>query len=170
MLRMLEDLTGVNVQEIPLDDPATMSLFSSLEALGVTEQQIGTPVGTLGIPEFGTPFVRQMLIETRPKTFGDLVRISGLSHGTNVWNNNAQDLIREGITDLSNAIACRDDIMVYLIQQGMEAGEAFRIMEQVRKGKGLKESDVVLMKEHAYPTGTSNRATRSATCSLRPTQ
>ncbi|HHT72498.1 MAG TPA: PolC-type DNA polymerase III [Firmicutes bacterium] len=151
MLRMLEDLTGVNVQEIPLDDPATMSLFSSLEALGVTEQQIGTPVGTLGIPEFGTPFVRQMLIETRPKTFGDLVRISGLSHGTNVWNNNAQDLIREGITDLSNAIACRDDIMVYLIQQGMEAGEAFRIMEQVRKGKGLKESDVVLMKEHRVP-------------------
>ena len=116
-----------------------MSLFSSLEALGVTEQQIGTPVGTLGIPEFGTPFVRQMLIETRPKTFGDLVRISGLSHGTNVWNNNAQYLIREGITDLSNAIACRDDIMVYLIQQGMEAGEAFRIMEQVRKGKGLRK-------------------------------
>jgi DNA polymerase-3 subunit alpha (Gram-positive type) len=151
MLRMLEDLTGVNVQEIPLDDPATMSLFSSLEALGVTEEQIGTPVGTLGIPEFGTPFVRQMLIETRPKTFGDLVRISGLSHGTNVWNNNAQELIREGITDLSNVIACRDDIMVYLIQQGMKAGDAFRIMEQVRKGKGLTEADVSLMKEHGVP-------------------
>ena len=151
MLRMLEDLTGVNVQEIPLDDPATMSLFSSLEALGVTEEQIGTPVGTLGIPEFGTPFVRQMLIETRPKTFGDLVRIGGLSHGTNVWNNNAQELIREGITDLSNVIACRDDIMVYLIQQGMKAGDAFRIMEQVRKGKGLTEADVSLMKEHGVP-------------------
>lgn len=151
MLRMLEDLTGVNVQEIPLDDPATMSLFSGLEALGVTEEQIGTPVGTLGIPEFGTPFVRQMLIETRPKTFGDLVRISGLSHGTNVWNNNAQDLIRENITDLSSVIACRDDIMVYLIQQGMEAGDAFRIMEQVRKGKGLTESDIVLMKQHGVP-------------------
>lgn len=151
MLRMLGDLTGVDVKEIPLDDPATMSLFSGLEALGVTEEQIGTPVGTLGIPEFGTPFVRQMLVETRPKTFGDLVRISGLSHGTNVWNNNAQDLIREGITDISNVIACRDDIMVYLIQQGMEAGDAFRIMEQVRKGKGLKETDVVLMKEHGVP-------------------
>ena len=147
-----------------------MSPFSSLEALGSDGTADRHPVGTLGIPEFGTPFVRQMLIETRPKTFGDLVRISGLSHGTNVWNNNAQDLIREGITDLSNAIACRDDIMVYLIQQGMEAGEAFRIMEQVRKGKGLKESDVVLMKEHRVPDWYIESYNRSATCSLRPTR
>lgn len=151
MLRMLSDLTGIDVQEIPLDDPATMSIFSSLEALNLKEEQIGTPVGTLGVPEFGTPFVRQMLVETRPTTFGELVRISGLSHGTNVWNSNAQDLIRAGITDLSNCIACRDDIMVYLIHQGLAAGDAFRIMEQVRKGRGLTEKDVALMKEHNVP-------------------
>lgn len=151
MLRMLGDLTGVDVQEIPLDDPATMSIFSSPEVLGVTEEQIGTPVGTLGIPEFGTPFVRQMLVETRPTTFGELVRISGLSHGTNVWNSNAQDLIRAGITDLSNVVACRDDIMVYLIQKGLELGDAFRIMEQVRKGRGLTEKDVKMMTEHGVP-------------------
>ena len=116
-----------------------MSIFSSLEALNLKEEQIGTPVGTLGVPEFGTPFVRQMLVETRPTTFGELVRISGLSHGTNVWNSNAQDLIRAGITDLSNCIACRDDIMVYLIHQGLAAGDAFRIMEQVRKGRASQK-------------------------------
>ena len=111
MLRFLQDITGVSVLEIPLDDEKTMSLFSSLDSLGLREEQIGTPVGTLGIPEFGTRFVRQMLIDTSPRTFSDLVRISGLSHGTNVWTNNAQDLIRTGVTDLSNCIATRDDIM-----------------------------------------------------------
>ncbi|NLJ75546.1 MAG: PolC-type DNA polymerase III [Firmicutes bacterium] len=151
MLRMLEDLTGVSVVDIPLDDPETMAIFSGLEPLELTEEQIGTPVGTLGIPEFGTRFVRQMLIDTRPTTFSELVRISGLSHGTNVWTNNAQDLIRSGVTDLNNAIATRDDIMVYLIHQGLESGDAFRIMEQVRKGRGLKEQDIALMKQHNVP-------------------
>lgn len=150
-LRMLGDLTGRDVTTVPLDDEATMSLFSSPDALGVTEEQIGTTVGTLGIPEFGTRFVRQMLVETRPQTFGELVRISGLSHGTNVWTSNAQELIAAKITDLSNVIACRDDIMVYLIHQGLPSAEAFRIMEQVRKGKGLSGEDEALMKSYDIP-------------------
>ena len=147
MLRFLQDLTGVAVLDIPLDDEKTMSIFSSLEHLGVREEEIGTPVGTLGIPEFGTRFVRQMLIDTAPKTFSDLVRISGLSHGTNVWTNNAQDLIRSGVTDLSNVIATRDDIMSYLMLRGLEAGDAFRIMEQVRRGRGLTEEDMALLRK-----------------------
>ncbi|NMB02669.1 MAG: PolC-type DNA polymerase III [Firmicutes bacterium] len=151
MLRMLEDMTGVSVLEIPLDDEKTMSLFSSLDSLGVTEEQIGTPVGTLGVPEFGTRFVRQMLIDTSPKTFSDLVRISGLSHGTNVWTNNAEELIRSGVTDLSNVIATRDDIMSYLMLRGLDAGDAFRIMEQVRKGRGLTEEDVALLQKFQIP-------------------
>lgn len=151
MLRMLEDLTGVPVQEIPLDDEQTMSLFSSTEALGVTPEQIGTPVGTLGIPEFGTRFVRQMLIDTSPKTFSDLIRISGLSHGTNVWANNAEELIRQGVVDLSRVIATRDDIMSYLMLRGLEAGDAFRIMEQVRKGRGLTEEDEALLRKFEIP-------------------
>ena len=137
--------------EIALDDEKTMSLFSSLDSLGISEEQIGTPVGTLGIPEFGTRFVRQMLIDTSPKTFSDLVRISGLSHGTNVWTNNAQDLIRSGVTDLSNVIATRDDIMSYLMLRGLEARDAFRIMEQVRKGKGLTDDDVTLLRKFQVP-------------------
>lgn len=151
MLRALEDLTGVQVLEIALDDVETMSLFSSLESLGISEEEIGTPVGTLGIPEFGTRFVRQMLIDTRPKTFSDLVRISGLSHGTNVWTNNAQNLIREGVTDLSNVIATRDDIMSYLMLQGIDSGDAFRIMEQVRRGRGLTEEDESLLRQFKIP-------------------
>lgn len=151
MLRFLEDLTGVPVLEIALDDEKTMSIFSSLEHLGVREEQIGTPVGTLGIPEFGTRFVRQMLIDTRPQTFSDLVRISGLSHGTNVWTNNAQNLIREGVTDLSNVIATRDDIMSYLMLRGLDSGDAFRIMEQVRRGRGLTEQDEELLRKFAVP-------------------
>lgn len=151
MLRFLEDITGISVLEIALDDEETMSLFSSLDSLGISEEQIGTPVGTLGIPEFGTRFVRQMLIDTSPKTFSDLVRISGLSHGTNVWTNNAQDLIRSGVTDLSNVIATRDDIMSYLMLRGLEARDAFRIMEQVRKGKGLTDDDVTLLRKFQVP-------------------
>ncbi|MGI6035807.1 MAG: PolC-type DNA polymerase III [Limnochordia bacterium] len=151
MLRMLGDLTGTDPQDIPLDDPATMSLFSGTEALGLTPEEAGCPVGTLGIPEFGTRFVRQMLDETRPKTFGELVRISGFSHGTNVWTNNAQELIRSGQATLMEAIACRDDIMLYLIRQGVEAGRAFKIMEQVRKGRGLSEEDISIMEAHQVP-------------------
>ncbi|HHT42828.1 MAG TPA: PolC-type DNA polymerase III [Firmicutes bacterium] len=151
MLRMLEDLTGVSVLDIPLNDPATMAIFSSTDSLGVTPEQIGTSVGTLGVPEFGTRFVRQMLEDTLPKTFSDLVRISGLSHGTNVWTNNAEDLIRRGITDISEVISTRDDIMSYLMLKGVEARHAFRIMEQVRKGRGLTEDDVALMKQYDVP-------------------
>ncbi|MGI6038551.1 MAG: PolC-type DNA polymerase III, partial [Limnochordia bacterium] len=150
-LRMLKDLTGIDPQGIPLDDPQTMSIFSGTDALGVTPEDINCPVGTLGIPEFGTRFVRQMLEDTKPKTFNELVRISGFSHGTNVWANNAQDLIRSGIATTAEAIACRDDIMLYLIRQGMEAGHAFRIMEQVRKGRGLTDEDIKAMVEHGVP-------------------
>ena len=151
MIKMLEDSTGVDALHIPLDDPKTMALFSSVDSLGVTSEEIGTTVGTLGIPEFGTRFVRQMLEDTRPHTFGQLVRISGLSHGTNVWTNNAQDLIRNGITDLRHAIATRDDIMNYLIQRGMEPQVAFQIMERVRKGRGLRPEDEQVMKQVGVP-------------------
>lgn len=150
VLRMLQDMTGVDVRRVPLDDPDTMAIFSSTRTLGLPDDGTGS-VGTLGIPEFGTRFVRQMLEETRPKTFAELVRISGLSHGTNVWTNNAQDLIRQGVATLPQVIATRDDIMTYLIQRGMEAGAAFRIMEQVRKGKGLKPEDEELMRAHGLP-------------------
>ncbi|NLJ80651.1 MAG: PolC-type DNA polymerase III [Firmicutes bacterium] len=151
MLRFLEDLTGVQAQDIPLDDPQTLALFSGLKGLNVCEDQIGTPVGTLGIPEFGTRFVRQMLVDTKPKSFSDLVRISGLSHGTNVWSNNAQELIKEGVTDLSGVIATRDDIMSYLLRKGLEADDAFRLMEQVRKGKGLSDQDRKLLQGFEIP-------------------
>ncbi|HHV63514.1 MAG TPA: PolC-type DNA polymerase III [Peptococcaceae bacterium] len=150
-IKMLEDLTGVDAKKIKLDDPKTLSLFSGTEALGVTPEEIGTKTGTLGIPEFGTKFVRQMLEETKPKTFSHLVRISGLSHGTNVWVGNAQDLVLNGTADISQIIACRDDIMLYLIQKGMDSGHAFKIMEQVRKGKGLKPEDITAMREHDVP-------------------
>ncbi|ATY84991.1 PolC-type DNA polymerase III [Kyrpidia spormannii] len=151
VIRMLQDLTGVAPKEIPVDDPDTMSIFSGTEVLGVTPEQIRSTVGTYGIPEFGTKFVRQMLEDTKPKTFAELVRISGLSHGTDVWLNNAQDLIRSGTARLSEVISTRDDIMVYLIQKGLEPVQAFRIMESVRKGKGLTPEDEATMKEHGVP-------------------
>lgn len=150
-IKMLEDLTGVDARKIRLDDQKTLSLFSSPEALGVTAEEIGCKTGTLGIPEFGTKFVRQMLDETKPKTFSHLVRISGLSHGTNVWVGNAQDLVLNGIADISQIIACRDDIMIYLIHKGLDSGHAFRIMESVRKGKGLKPEDITEMRAHNVP-------------------
>lgn len=138
MMRMLQDLTGVDPTGIPMNDPAVMSLFSSTTALGVTPEQIRTPVATYGIPEMGTKFVRQMLQETHPSTFADLLQISGLSHGTGVWLGNAQELIRRGICDIKTVIGCRDDIMLYLIYKaGMDAGLAFKITESVRKGRGL---------------------------------
>ncbi len=150
-IKMLEDLTGVDAKKIRLDDSKTLSLFSSTEALGVTPEEIGAKTGTLGIPEFGTKFVRQMLEETKPSTFSHLVRISGLSHGTNVWVGNAQDLVLKGTADISQIIACRDDIMIYLIQMGLDSSHAFKIMEQVRKGKGLKPEDIRAMKEQEVP-------------------
>ena len=138
MIRMLEDLTGVDAKTIRLDDEKVLSLFADTSALGITPEDIdGCQLGSLGVPEFGTEFVMQMLIDTHPKTFSDLVRISGLSHGTDVWLNNAQYFIANGDCTLSTAICCRDDIMVYLIHMGMESERSFKIMESVRKGKGL---------------------------------
>ncbi|MDK2809297.1 MAG: polymerase subunit alpha, Gram-positive type [Petroclostridium sp.] len=151
VIRMLEDLTGVNARKIPIGDPATMSIFTSTEALGITPQDINSEVGTFAIPEFGTKFVRQMLVDTRPKTFAELVRISGLSHGTDVWLNNAQDLVRAGIATLPEVICTRDDIMVYLMYKGLAPKHAFKIMESVRKGKGLKEEDEKAMRENNVP-------------------
>ncbi|OPJ54939.1 DNA polymerase III subunit alpha [Clostridium chromiireducens] len=138
VIRMLQDITGVDPKDIPMDDAETMSIFSSTSALGVTPDQINSKVGTFGIPEFGTKFVRNMLVDTKPKAFSDLIFISGLSHGTDVWVGNAKDLIDQGIVTLSEAICTRDDIMIYLIKQGLPPGEAFKIMELVRKGQALK--------------------------------
>lgn len=151
VIKMLEDLTGRDPKTIPFDDPATMSLFSATDALGLTPEQLGSTVGTFGIPEFGTKFVRQMLEDTKPKNFSELVRISGFSHGTDVWLNNAQDLIRSGTAKLGEAISARDDIMVYLIHKGVKPQTAFKIMEGVRKGKGVKPDDVEVMKQNNVP-------------------
>src|SRR5690606_38352825 len=151
VIRMLQDLTGVDPKKIPVDDTKVLQLFSGTESLGVTPEEIGCLTGTLGIPEFGTRFVRQMLEDTRPTTFGELVRISGLSHGTDVWLNNAQELIRSGTAVLSEVIATRDDIMLYLIYKGMKPKTAFKIMEKVRKGKGLTEEEEKEMKEYGIP-------------------
>ncbi len=139
VIRMLQDLTGIAPQDIPLDDPETMSIFNSTTALGVTPEQIHSQVGTFGIPEYGTKFARGMLLDTKPTTFDELIRISGLSHGTDVWLGNAQTLIEQGIVTLKEAICCRDDIMVYLMQKGVPPDKAFKIMETVRKGKALKD-------------------------------
>ncbi|MBP5151685.1 MAG: PolC-type DNA polymerase III [Lachnospiraceae bacterium] len=136
MIRMLQDLTGMDPLTIPLDDPKVMSLFESTEALGVTPADIGgCELGCLGIPEFGTDFSMGMVQEAKPTCFSDLIRIAGLSHGTDVWLNNAQDLIRDGIATISTAICTRDDIMTYLIGKGVESEKSFKIMEMVRKGK-----------------------------------
>ncbi|PTM58967.1 DNA polymerase III catalytic subunit PolC type [Desmospora activa DSM 45169] len=151
VIRMLQDLTGVDPQSIPVDDPEVMKLFSGTESLGITPEELGTVTGTLGIPEFGTRFVRQMLEDTKPTTFSELVRISGLSHGTDVWLNNAQDLVRNGTAVLSEVISTRDDIMIYLIYKGMDPSIAFKLMEKVRKGKGLTEEEGELMRQHDVP-------------------
>lgn len=151
VLRMLQDLTGIRPQEVPLSDPKVLSLFTSPEALGLTPEELGCEVGCYGIPEFGTKFVRQMLLDTQPKTFSDLVRISGLSHGTDVWLNNAQYFIKEGFTTLKDCISTRDDIMVYLIYKGLPPKTAFTIMEKVRKGKGVSEEFEAIMREHNVP-------------------
>ena len=156
VIRMLQDITGIDPTKIPLDDKATMSIFSSTDALGVTPKQIGSEVGSYGIPEFGTKFVRGMLVDTRPTTFDELIRISGLSHGTDVWLGNAQSLIEDGTVTLTEAICCRDDIMIYLIKQGLPPNSAFKIMETVRKGKALKDPEkwkeyTDLMREHNVP-------------------
>ena len=156
VIRMLQDITGIDPTKVPLDDKETMSIFSSTDALGVTPEQIKSKVGSYGVPEFGTKFVRGMLVDTKPQTFDELIRISGLSHGTDVWLNNAQSLIEQNIVTLKDAICCRDDIMIYLIKMGLDPNKAFKIMETVRKGKALKdpakwEEFKKVMKEHNVP-------------------
>ena len=151
VIRMLEDLTGINAREIPINDPKTMSLFSSCAALDISGTDIKSTVGTFGIPEFGTKFVRQMLEDIKPSKFSELVRVSGFSHGTDVWLNNAQELIRQGVANVSETISARDDIMIYLMQKGMPPGTAFKIMEGVRKGKGVTEEHAKEMLDHNVP-------------------
>ena len=155
-IKLLQEYTDIEIKDIPLADPDTLKIFSSTESLGVTPEQIDSEIGTYGIPEFGTGFVRGMLIETRPTTFAELVRISGLSHGTNVWLNNAQEFVRNGQATLSQIITVRDDIMNYLIDQGLDNSDAFKIMEFVRKGKPKKEIEAweghsAKMKEKGVP-------------------
>lgn len=152
MIRMLEDLTGIDAREIPLDSPEVMSLFKDTSALGIKPEDIGgCKLGALGLPEFGTDFAMGMLIETQPQHFSDLVRIAGLSHGTDVWLGNAQTLLQEKKATISTAICTRDDIMVYLISKGIEKGLSFKIMEAVRKGKGLQPEWEQTMVEHDVP-------------------
>ena len=156
MIRMLYDLTGIDPTKVPLDDKETMSIFSSTKVLGVTPEQIHSEVGTYGVPEFGTKFVRGILVDTKPTTFNELISISGLSHGTDVWLNNGQELVNQGIVTLSEAIGCRDDIMLYLIKQGLPPKPAFKIMEFVRKGKASKDPEKwkeyeTMMREYKIP-------------------
>ncbi len=140
-LRMIQDLTKTDILKVPLDDKETMSIFTSTKALGVTSEQIMCNTGTLGIPEFGTPFTVSMVEETKPTTFSELIKISGLSHGTDVWLGNAQDLIKNNVVPFKEVIGCRDDIMVYLMYKGVEPIKAFKIMEFVRKGKASKDKE-----------------------------
>ena len=158
VIRMLQDITGVAPTDVPLDDKETMSIFSSTKALGVTPEQIHSEVGTYGIPEYGTKFARGMLLDTHPTTFDEFIRISGLSHGTDVWLGNAQSLIEQGIVTLQQAICCRDDIMIYLMKKGLPPDKSFKIMEAVRKGKVAKGKEpkwkdeyIPLMLEHDVP-------------------
>ena len=151
MIRQLQDMTGVDPAEVPIKDDKVMTIFIGTEGLDIKDPDYMFVHGSFGIPEFGTKFVRQMLDDIQPTSFEELVRISGLSHGTDVWLGNAQDLVRAGITTMREAIATRDDIMNYLRKKGLPDGDAFWIMEHVRKGKGLTEDEEALMKEHEVP-------------------
>ncbi len=155
MVRMMEDLTGVNARQIPLDDPDTMSLFTSSKVLGFENDEILGPTGAVAIPEFNTKFTRQMLIDTQPKDFNTLVRLSGFSHGTDVWLGNARELIVNGTASVTETVGCRDDIMLYLISKGLDPKMSFKIMESVRKGKvkkgGFEEGWEEAMREHDVP-------------------
>ena len=151
MIRKLQDLSGIEPKTIDVSDPEVLGIFSTVEALGVTREQVDSASGTFGIPEFGTNFVIQMLDDTKPTTYSELVQISGLSHGTDVWLGNAQELIKNGTCELKDVIGCRDDIMVYLIHAGLEEGLSFKIMESVRKGKGLTEDFEKAMRDNDVP-------------------
>src|SRR5699024_1876328 len=148
VIRKLQDLSGIDPLDIPIDDEETMQIFSSTKTIGVTPEQIGCKTGTLGVPEFGTSFVRQMLEDTKPDSFAELVIISGLSHGTDVWLGNAQELINNGTCEIGEVIGCRDDIMVYLMEGGLDASLAFKIREFCRKGRGLEDEWIQEMKKH----------------------
>lgn len=152
MIRHLEDLTGIGPDDVPLSDEETMKVFNGISSLKIINKDYIFTHGTYGIPEFGTGFVRRMLDDIKPEQFGDLVRIAGLSHGTNVWEGNARDYIKSGDANIKTVIATRDDIMSYLIQRGLENSEAFNIMESVRRGKGLKPEWEADMREHEVPT------------------
>ena len=162
VIKMLEDLTHRDPKTIPFDDPATMSIFNSTTALGVTPEELGATSGTFGIPEFRTPFTRQMIDDTHPDVFSDLVRISGFSHGTDVWLGNAQDLIRSGQCTIKNAISARDDIMMYLIHQGIDPLLSFKTMEKVRKARALPLRSLRSCARATFPNGLSSRAKRSS--------
>ncbi|WP_083378644.1 PolC-type DNA polymerase III [Enterococcus timonensis] len=151
VIRMLQDLSGIDPKTIPTDDPTVMKIFAGSDVLGVTEEQIFSRTGTLGIPEFGTRFVRGMLEETHPSTFAELLQISGLSHGTDVWLGNAEELISKKVTTLDKVIGCRDDIMVYLMHAGLDNGLSFKIMESVRKGKGIPDEWQAEMRQQNVP-------------------
>ena len=151
MIRALQDLSGINPRTIPMNDPGVMSLFSSPKQLGVTEEQIQSKTGTLGLPEFGTRFVRGMLNDTHPKNYSQLLQISGLSHGTGVWLDNAQELIKEGTATIANVIGCRDNIMTDLIHYGLDSETSFQVMESVRHGRGIPDEWQAKMRKANVP-------------------
>jgi DNA polymerase-3 subunit alpha (Gram-positive type) len=151
MIRTLQDLSGVDPQTIPMDDPGVMALFSGTDSLGVTPEQIQSKTGTLGVPEFGTRFVRGMLEETNPQNYSQLLQISGLSHGTDVWLGNAEELIKNGTATIANVIGCRDNIMTDLINFGLDSETSFQVMEHVRKGRGIPDEWQEKMKQTDCP-------------------
>lgn len=169
-LKMLENLTGIDPKTIPNQDEKVLSLFSNLSSLNITSDDLlGEKTGAIGIPEFGTGFVRKMLSDTLPTSFSELVQISGLSHGTDVWLNNADELISQQGLKLKDVIGCRDDIMTYLVYQGLPAKIAFNIMEDVRKGKGIKQEYEKLMQEKKFLIDTFNLAKKLNICFLKHT-